>query len=504
MAGHIYGAINLGSSELSLKIFEISKKNGIVPLTHVRKKFAIGVETYSTGFISYRSMTEICSTLNDFTRIMEEFDVDSSDVYGTSGIREAENMLVLIDQIRIQTGYNVRILSNTEARFLYYKALAVNESRFEQLSHDGLMTVDVGAGSLQLSVFNNGVLQVTSNLLLGSSRIHELLQVMEEETYDYTSLVDEYIEKDITNFLRHNLGEIRIRHIIAVGGMIPDAYYYMRDKKAEFDGFMKSKALSKIKGLLSGVSKEASQLVLPTILILRKIATLTECDKIILSPIDLCDSMAAEFAEKRLKLKPDHDFSEDIIAAARNVAIKYHSDMEHIETVDRLATQIFDKIKKFHGLGRRERLLLRIDVTLHNVGAFISDQRGRSNSYHIVMATELIGISDRERRMIANIIRYNEDRFPDYLELREDISREQYITVIKLNAILKTANVLDKSNRHKIKSVGVTLDGGVLTVTADTMADITLEKGLFHDKANAFEEIFGIRPKLVQKKSGRN
>ena len=43
-----------------------------------------------------------------------------------------------------------------------------------------------------------------------------------------------------------------------------------------------------------------------------------------------------------------------------------------------------------------------------------------------------------------------------------------------------------------------------MTVTADTMADITLEKGLFHDKANAFEEIFGIRPKLVQKKSGRN
>ena len=105
--------------------------------------------------------------------------------------------------------------------------------------------------------------------------------------------------------------------------------------------------------------------------------------------------------------------------------------------------------------------------------------------------------------MIANIIRYNEDRFPDYLALGEDITREQYITVVKLNAILKTANVLDKSNRHKIKTVGISLDGDVLTITADTMADITLEKGLFHDKANAFEEVFGIRPKLVQKKSGR-
>ena len=69
--------------------------------------------------------------------------------------------------------------------------------------------------------------------------------------------------------------------------------------------------------------------------------------------------------------------------------------------------------------------------------------------------------------------------------------------------LLKTANVLDKSNRHKIRKLGVTLDNGILTLTADTMADITLEKGLFHDKADVFEEILGIRPKLIQKKSGK-
>ena len=33
----------------------------------------------------------------------------------------------IIDQIKIQTGFNVRILSNSEARFLYYKALALKE-----------------------------------------------------------------------------------------------------------------------------------------------------------------------------------------------------------------------------------------------------------------------------------------------------------------------------------------------------------------------------------------
>ncbi|MBR6228509.1 MAG: exopolyphosphatase [Eubacterium sp.] len=503
MAGHVYGAINLGSSELALKIFEISKKHGITELTHVRRKYAIGVETYSTGFISYRSMTEICSTLNDFTRIMEEFGTDSSDVYATSGIREAENMLVLVDQIRIQTGYDVRTLSNSETRFLYYKALANTEARFSQFSMEGTLVVDVGAGSVQLSYFNQGTLLVTENLLLGSSRIQELLQVMEDEAYDYTNLIDEYIEKDITSFFKKNIRDQQIRHIVAVGGMIPDAYHYMRERKAEFDGFIKSKTMSKTK-LFSGLKGELSKLVIPTVLILRKISELTKCEKLILSPIDLCDSMAVEFAERRLRITQDHDFTSDILANARTMAIKYQSDMEHIDTVEMLSLQIFDRIRKLHGLGKRERLLLQIAVRLHNVGSFISDMHARENSYHIVMNTELIGISDRERRMVANMIRYNEDRFPDYLTIEDEISKEQYITVVKLNAILKTANVLDKSNRHKIKTVGVSLDGDVLIITAETMADITLEKGLFHEKANAFEEIFGIRPKLIQKKTGRS
>ena len=495
MAGHIFGAINLGSSELALKIYEISKKTGITELTHVRRKFAIGVETYRAGYISYRSMTEICDTLNDFTRIMNEFGVDSSDVCGTSGIREAENMLVLLDQIRIQTGYNARILSNSEARFLYYKALAMNEPNFSALSEEGMLAVDVGAGSMQLSFFKDGLLQVTENLLLGSSRIQELLQVMEDEAYDYNELIDEYIEKDITSFFKLYLDGVKIKHIVAVGGMIPDAYHYMKDQKVEFDGIIKSKSLNKVK-LFTGISPENSKLVLPTVLILRKIAIMADCNKFILSPIDLCDAMAAEFA--------DHDVNLDIISSARNIAAKYHSDIDHVETVERLSLQIFDKIKKLHGLGKRERLLLQLGVLLHNVGSFISDIHSRENAYHILMNTEIIGISDRERRMIANMIRYNEDRFPDYMALNEDISKDQYITVVKLNAIVKIANVLDKSNRHKIKRIGVSVEGDVLLVTAETMEDITLEKGLFHDKASAFEEIFGIRPKLIQKKTGRN
>ena len=39
-----------------------------------------------------------------------------------------------------------------------------------------------------------------------------------------------------------------------------------------------------------------------------------------------------------------------------------------------------------------------------------------------------------------------------------------------------------------------------LEIVADTIFDISLEKGLFQKKADIFQEVFGIRPVLRQKK----
>lgn len=105
--------------------------------------------------------------------------------------------------------------------------------------------------------------------------------------------------------------------------------------------------------------------------------------------------------------------------------------------------------------------------------------------------------------MVAHIVRYNSTTVPPQEELKNEFSKDEYITMVKLNAILRTANVLDKSNHHKIKNVDVSLKAGILTITADTMADITLEKGLFHQKADIFQEVFGIRPLIKQKRSGK-
>lgn len=72
-------------------------------------------------------------------------------------------------------------------------------------------------------------------------------------------------------------------------------------------------------------------------------------------------------------------------------------------------------------MGRRERLLLRIATLLHDCGKYISLVNLGECSYAIIMATEIIGLSHREREIVANIVRYNHLEFDYSMENSEGI-----------------------------------------------------------------------------------
>ena len=109
--------------------------------------------------------------------------------------------------------------------------------------------------------------------------------------------------------------------------------------------------------------------------------------------LDLSDGMAYEYAQKNKIIRAGHNFDEDIIAAARNIAKRYMCSKSHIRALEELALVIFDKTKKLHGLDRRKRLLLQIAVILHGCGKYISLSNVAECSYRIIMATEIIGLS---------------------------------------------------------------------------------------------------------------
>jgi exopolyphosphatase/guanosine-5'-triphosphate,3'-diphosphate pyrophosphatase len=201
-------------------------------------------------------------------------------------------------------------------------------------------------------------------------------------------------------------------------------------------------------------------------------------------------------------LRKGHNFEEDIIAASRVIAKRYKSSKQHVEHVEELCIEIFNKTRKIHGLGQRERLLLQIAAILHDCGKYISLTNYYECVYNIVMATEIIGLSHRERRMIATIVRFDTAEFGYYDDWFRStgVTREEYIIITKLTAILRIANALDRSCTQKCRGASVTVKNDQLQISVATQEDLTLEALTLEQRADFFEEVFSIRPVIRQKK----
>ena len=96
----LFAAIDVGSYEIGMKIFELSRKNGVKELDYIRHRIELGTDSYNTGKISYERMDELCSVLKGFKEIMNSYHVDSFRAFGTSAIRETDNTKVILDQIK--------------------------------------------------------------------------------------------------------------------------------------------------------------------------------------------------------------------------------------------------------------------------------------------------------------------------------------------------------------------------------------------------------------------
>ena len=506
-----FAAIDVGSFVLSMKIFEISDKKGIREIDHIRHRVDLGTDTYATGKVSNERVDELCRILKEFTVIMKAYRVDDYKAYATSAIRETANTTIILDQIRQRTGISLEVLSNSEQRFLDYKSVASKGEGFHKIIEKRTAFVDIGGGSIQISLFDNDRLVTTQNMKLGVLRLNERLQHIKAKPGKVEELVDEMVSAQLSVYKKMYLKD-KVENIIVVDDYL-SAWIASRETESSeagymdgssYDVFMKfirSKTNGEIAASLNIPEENASLLFISAVL-MKRIIRVMEAELIWAPGVTLCDGMAYEYAENHKLIKLEHDFELDMIACAKNISKRYMGSRKRGETLEKVALTIFDSMKKIHGLGRKERLLLQLATILHDCGKFISMVNLGECSYQIVMATEIIGLSHAQREIVANIIRYNHEEFEYYEEMGRNsgIDMQSYLTIAKLTAILRVANALDRSHKQKFKDIKATVKENQLVISVDTLEDITLEKGLFDLKAGFFEEVFNVTPVIKQKK----
>lgn len=508
-----FAAIDVGSFELSMKIFEISTQKGMREIDHIRHRIDLGTQTYAVGKISYDKVDELCHYLNEYTEIMKSYKVSEYKAYGTSAIRETDNTMIILDRIRQRTGIEIEVLSNSEQRFLDYKSIAFMGEDFNKFIEKGTAIADIGGGSIQISLFDKDVLVATQNLRLGVLRLRDNMNQLETGGGRQEALIEEMVNAQLAVFKKLYLKDREIHNMIVVDDYLSSLVQkrivaenvgkYIDVKTFErFLVVFREKNAQELTKLFD-MPEENIELLHISCILLKRMIEVMNVQLLWVPGVTLCDGIAYEYAQSNKLVLPKHDFEHDIIACARNISKRYMGSKKRGETLEKIALTIFDSMKKVHGLGKRERLLLRLATLLHDCGKYISMVNLGECSYSIIMATEIIGLSHMEREIVANVVKYNHMEFSYYDEMHGEarLSRAAYLKTAKLTAILRVANGLDRSHKQKFKDVKTILKENELLITVDTNEDITLEKGMFGHGAEFFEEVYSVKPIIRQRKS---
>lgn len=512
MGYQTFAAIDIGSYELSMKIFEISSKNGIKEIDHIRHRIELGTDSYFTGKISNERIDELCRMLREFTQIMKSYKVDDYKAYGTSAIRETKNTLILLDQIQTRTGISIEVLGNSEQRFLDYKSVASKGQDFQNIIEKGTAFIDIGGGSMQISLFDKDSLVTTQNIKPGVLRLREEMSRLSYRSYQLDEIVDEFVSDRLQSFKDMFVGNRAIENIILVDdyvsliiqkGLITSNKHghISVEEFLDFIDQMKQKKSQEIAYTL-GIPEENTALLYLSALMIKDMIKVLGANTLWAPGVSLCDGMAYEYAEKKKLLAESHNFEQDILACARDINKRYMSSEIRTKEREQNALSLFDALKKIHGLSKRDRLLLQLAAILCDCGRFISLNNVGENSYNIVLATEMIGLSHLERKIVAYVVKYVTEPFEYYETLGKmtTLTRESYLKIAKLTAILRLAEGLDISHREKCEQVSASFKDDAMVITVETNADMTLEFGMFERNAIFFEEVYNVKPVIKQKK----
>ncbi len=503
----IFAAIYIGSYEVSLKIFELAARKQIREIDHVRARVESGRDSYQKGYIGYELLEELGNILSEYKKIMEGYRADDYAAYAGGVFRDVKNELFVLDQLYIRTGIRIQVPSNSEHRFIGYKSVAFRPE-FDEMTKQGAAVVDIGGGNMQVTLFSEGKVVTTQHMVLGTMRLREQLSGIKNVVAHYENQIEELVNKDLEVFKSLYLKDHKMKYIIFMGDYIMDLMKKVEKKSNKIvssEKFIKSmrklykKNAEQITSELD-LSNENDPLLILYIVLYTRITEELNAEEIWAPGDDVSDGMAYDYAERHHIIRPTHNFDEDILSAAKELSKRYESFSPHIDALTKMSVLVFDSMKKVHGMGKRERLLLQTAAILHDCGKYVSLAHGPECAYHIIMESEIIGLSHLEREIVASAVLYNTYPLEDYEELADKLDHNSYMTVAKLSAILRVSNAMDRSHKQKFKNVKAAIRGKELVVTIETMDNLILEKGLFSVKAELFERVFGIKPVIREKR----
>ena len=421
-----------------------------------------------------------------------------------------KNRLGILDLLYMRTGFRFHVADMTEE--VYYKFFALHHflKKNEQVGTKPTLLLDVTSGGLGFTGWQDSTLLFQTNVTGGRLSVLEHFTEEERVSVMFPSAVRDYLHASLSS-LWPRIEHADIHTLVLTGFEARILVSHLLGSAAEYPAVIAPEEFLQIMESLMpltthklmqvfDISERRAQLLLPTLLLYEEVVRTLNIDTILVMNTTFLYGYAAWCGAQRISPSAISEQADLLLDLARSTAMRYNCNLPHISRIDEYATKLFDGLRRIHGLSTRHRLLLRMSALLHETGKFVNLRNYPLHSWQIIMGTDIFGITDAEKEVIACISYYYHRDNPGKKDVHyQRLTQEQKIIADKCCAILRLADALDQGHSGRIQDLSVRLVKEKLYVNYTSEYDISLIRWSFTHASTLFREIFGIEPVLRRK-----
>ena len=526
----IIAAIDLGTNSLHMVVVKIDPTlPAFSIIAREKETVRLGDRNLTTGELKPEIIEKAIAALGRFQEVAKTINAETIIAVATSAVREAPNGKDFLHRVETELGLSVDLISGQEeARRIYLGVLSGME-----FHNQPQMIVDIGGGSTELILGDSQQARTLTSTKVGAVRLtSELIStdpISETEFQYLQTYARGMLERSVDEILANlQLGEsprlvgtagtietLAMIHAREKSGLIPstlNGYQFSLKDLQELVNRLRKLSNSE-KADIPGMPDKRSEVILAGAVILQEVMTLlgsesvTVCERSLREGVIVDWMLAHGLIEDKLRYQSS--------VRERNVlklANKYHINLEYSDRVAKFAESLFDQTQgTLHHWGADERQLLWAAAILHNCGHYISHSSHHKHSYYLIRNGELLGYTETEIEIIANLARYHRKSPPKkkHESYQSLLTKEQRQIVSQLSAILRLSVALDRRQIGAIAQVKCEYypqfrQVNLLIFPSQPDDDCALELWSLDYKKGVFEEEFGVKLVASLEKSSVN
>ena len=514
----ILAAIDVGTNSVHMVVVKIQPELPAFTIIG-REKDTVRLGNFrpGTNCLSDEAMERGIAALKRCKQIADSHHADDIVTVATSATREARNGQLFIERVKQEVGLDINLISGLEeARRIYLGVLSGME-----LHGKPHAIIDIGGGSTEIILGTGERHRFLSSTKVGAVRLNAQMvttnPISNEEFLQLQAYVRGRLEPSIDE-LKLKLVEGEPLSVVGTSGTIESLAILTAIEKlgtvpARINGYTMTMAelkrcTQKLRRMsfserlkLPEISARRAEIIVPGAVILQEAMRMLGVDRITICEHALREGLVVDWMLTHGLIEDRMQYQQSVRErSVMKAAHKYKVDTPHSELVAKFALDLFDQTHGvLHKWGPLEREILWAAAMLHNCGHFVSHGSHHKHSYYLIRNGELLGFTNAEIELIANVARYHRKSSP---KLKHDpykaLDKENRKIVSQLSALLRIAVGLDRRRLGAIASFKATYDSkanimhlNFIPAHADDSCE--LETWSVNDKKACFEQEFDLK-----------